>query len=50
MRTLFLEKSVFQPFVIALIGMIPNCAASVAITEMYLCGTISYGSAISGLA
>jgi hypothetical protein len=50
MRTLFLEKSVFQPFVTALIGMIPNCAVSVAIAEMYLRGAISYGSTISGLA
>jgi len=39
----------FQPFFAALIGLIPNCAASVAITEFYLQGLLSYGSAIAGL-
>lgn len=47
---LFLKHPIFQPFVTALIGMIPNCAASVTIAEMYLRGAISYGSTISGLA
>lgn len=47
---LFLKHPIFQPFVTALIGLIPNCAASVAIAEMYLRGAISYGSTISGLA
>src|SRR5208282_2442055 len=47
---LFLEHSIFQPLLTALIGMIPNCAASVAIAEMYLRGAISYGATISGLA
>ena len=46
---LFLGHSFFQPFITALVGLIPNCAASVAITEMYLRGAISYGSVISGL-
>jgi Putative, 10TM heavy-metal exporter len=47
---LFLKHSILQPVMTALIGMIPNCAASVAIAEMYLRGAISYGSTISGLA
>jgi len=46
---LFLGHSIFQPVVAALVGLIPNCAASVAITEMYLKGAISYGSTIAGL-
>lgn len=46
---LMLHNSIFQPVITGLIGLIPNCAASVAITELYLKGGISYGSAISGL-
>jgi hypothetical protein len=45
----FLIHSVFQPFLVALFGLIPNCAASVAITMLYLKGVITYGSVIAGL-
>ena len=45
----FLHKSVFQPVIMAFVGLIPNCAASVAITLMYLKGAIGFGSVISGL-
>ena len=33
----------------ALVGMIPNCGASVAITELYLAGTLATGPTIAGL-
>ena len=47
--TLFVSDSVLQPVIVALIGLIPNCAASVAVTEIYLKGGISFGSAVAGL-
>jgi hypothetical protein len=46
---LFLGHNIFQPFLLALFGLIPNCAASVAITMLYLKGAITYGSMIAGL-
>lgn len=39
----------WQPFLTALIGLIPNCVASVTITQLYLEGIISYGAIIAGL-
>jgi len=35
--------------VMAIIGLIPNCAISIAITMMLIKGTISFGAAMSGL-
>lgn len=45
----FLTDSIFQPVIMAFVGLIPNCAASVAITMMYLKGAIGFGSVIAGL-
>lgn len=46
----FMERSTFaQPFITSVIGLIPNCAASVIITESYLLGHITLGSCIAGL-
>lgn len=46
----FLEKSVWvQPFITALVGLIPNCASSVVVTETYLIGGIRFGSMLAGL-
>ena len=40
---------VFQPILVALVGMIPNCAASIAITDLFMNGIISLGSCVAGL-
>ncbi len=44
-----LNKPIIGPMICSLIGLIPNCAASVIITNMYLESVISFGSMISGL-
>lgn len=46
---LFLKNSIFGSFISSLIGLIPNCGSSIVITELYLNGAISLGSAMAGL-
>ncbi len=46
---LLLNRPIIGPMVSALLGLIPNCAASVIITNMYLEKVISVASLISGL-
>ena len=46
---ILLSNSMWQPVLAALVGLIPNCAASIILTEMYIAGTLSLGALIAGL-
>ena len=46
---LLLEGTLLQPALCALIGLIPGCAVSVLLVELFLSGAISFGGAIAGL-
>lgn len=43
------KTNILGPFVSSLIGIIPNCASSVIITQLYLKDMITFGSLIAGL-
>lgn len=49
LSSLLMEGSFWQPMVAALVGFIPNCAASVLLTQLYLGGTVSFGAVVAGL-
>ena len=44
-----LINSPLQPFLVALVGLIPNCAISVMLTMLFVKNTISFGSLVAGL-
>lgn len=46
---LLLKDTLISPFITSLIGLIPNCASSVILTELYLSNSINFASIISGL-
>jgi len=46
---LLAQTRIFQPLAMVLLGLIPNCAASIAITKLYLAHAITYGAALAGL-
>lgn len=46
---IFLTNTIFGTFITSLIGLIPNCASSVILTELYINNSISIGALIGGL-
>ncbi len=48
-ESFMLGMGYFQPIVAAVVGLIPNCAASVIIAQMYAENLLSLGSAVAGL-
>lgn len=49
LSAVLLSGSFAQPFITALVGLIPNCAVSVMLTQLYVGGSISFGAAMAGL-
>lgn len=43
------KNRIFSPVVGALFGLVPNCSASIALSQMWVDGAISFGCLISGL-
>ena len=46
---LLLNRPVLGPIVSGIVGLLPNCAASVVITQLYLQGAMGFGTMMAGL-
>ncbi|MGI6181218.1 MAG: putative manganese transporter, partial [Agathobaculum sp.] len=49
MASLLLSDSMLQPLLCAVLGLVPSCAMSVLLSELYVSGTISFGALVAGL-
>ena len=43
------DKPVLGPVLAGIVGLVPNCASSIAITQLFLTGVIGMGSLMAGL-
>lgn len=48
-KTIFNQNNILTPFLSSAIGLIPNCGASVIITELYLNNILTLAQSIAGL-
>ena len=49
LRSLFLNKPVIGELIAGVVGLIPNCAASVVLTQLYVEGVMNFAACMSGL-
>ena len=48
-KSVVLDRPVLGSLLAALVGLIPNCASSVALTSLFVDGVLSSGALLSGL-
>ena len=49
LQVIFGKIKILEPVITAFIGLIPNCAVSIALTMLLIKGSISFGAVMSGL-
>ena len=49
LESLFMKNTIFSYFLSSLVGLIPNCGASILITQLFINNTLTFGATMSGL-